>query len=467
MVTPEEFAVCLKDVCGVEPGTHVLAAVSGGADSMALLCFFLEIREAFPLRISCAHVEHGIRGEESRADMDFVRAFCAREGIAFYAASVDAPGYALKHGCGLEEAARTLRYAFLYETARTAAADLIALAHHAQDQAETVLLHAARGCDVRGLQAMRFRSGMLIRPLLGCRREELRAYLAGRGQQWREDETNADMRYARNRVRHGAMEALQMVNPGAVQALCRLADAAQRDEDYFSGQIRALNLELVRLADGAALETPRLSGLHSALRGRVLERMLEQAGIAPQSAGKIAQIGAAIDKQAGVVNLEGNARAQVSARWLCLTREEETEISMPLCLQGETVTPLGRFIVRRALPEETGDGKRAQAIPLRLLEGAVVSSRRKGDAIQPFGMQARVKLKKLMIDAGVERAMRKSVPVVRSGEEVLWAVGLRPSQLCAGDEKDTRMIVEYEAPQRVTLTTDSTYGNNNQGANYD
>ena len=463
-MTRDEFGLRLVQDCAVAPGAHVLAAVSGGADSMALLCFFLEIRESFPLTVSCAHVEHGIRDEESRGDMAFVRDFCAREGVAFYAASVDAPQYARQHGCGLEDAARRLRYAFLHETAQAAGADAIALAHHAADQAETVLLHAARGCDLRGLQAMRFRSGMLIRPLLGCRPETLRAYLVRRGQDWREDGTNADMRYARNRIRSGVMPQLQLVSPGAADALCRLAEAAQRDEDYFSAQLSALGLDLIRLADGAAMETKKLSGMHSALRGRVLTRMIAQAGVAAQSARTIAQIEAAIDAGAGVVNLTGNARAQVTARYICLTRGEEALPCVPLQMQGETVTPYGRFFVREALPGETGDGRRAQAMERRLLSGAVISARREGDAMVPFGMTEKVKLKKLMIDAGIERALRRSVPVLRSGEDVLWTVGLRPSQLCAEDTQDTRVIVEYEAPERMPLTAESTYENNNQGA---
>ena len=222
-MTADEFALRLTGDCAVPPGSHVLAAVSGGADSVALLCFLCEVRERLSLRVSCAHVEHGIRGKASVRDMAFVQALCAQKRVPFYALRADAPAAARARGCGLEEAARALRYDFLQRTADETGASFIALAHHAMDQAETVLLRAARGSDVRGLCAMRERSGRFIRPLLACMPEELRGYLAQLGQPFCEDETNSDVRYARNRVRHEALPALEAAYPGAVRALCRLA----------------------------------------------------------------------------------------------------------------------------------------------------------------------------------------------------------------------------------------------------
>ena len=250
-MTPDEFGLRLIKDCAVSPGAHVLAAVSGGADSTALLCFFAQIQERFSLRVSCAHVEHGIRGEESRADMAFVSQLCERLSISFYAECVDAPAYAAEQGTGLEDAARTLRYEALYRIADRIGADVIALAHHAGDQAETVLLHAARGCDIRGLCAMRMRSGRLIRPLLSCKAEELRDYLHEIGQDWREDKSNADLHYGRNRVRREVLPRLERVYPGAGDALCRLSVAAQRDEDYFARQLAAYDDGGGRLVNGA------------------------------------------------------------------------------------------------------------------------------------------------------------------------------------------------------------------------
>ena len=318
-MTIKEFCLRLKEGCAVAPEAHVLVAVSGGADSTALLCFFAKARDSYPLTVSCAHVEHGIRGEAARKDMAFVRALCRERNIPFFAEAVDAPGYARAHGCGLEDAARTLRYAALRRMAQQTGADVIALAHHAGDQAETVLLHAARGCDVRGLQAMRMRSGDLIRPLLGCTPQELRESLHAQGQRWREDESNDDLHYARNRVRRRVLPELEQACPGAGAALSRLARAAQRDEDYFDAQMKSI--PMYGLVDGAAMARAQLAALHPALRSRAIVRLIARAGIAPQSAQTIeAVMAAAASPGAASVNLTGGAHVLLGKQTACAVR---------------------------------------------------------------------------------------------------------------------------------------------------
>ncbi|MFR6025516.1 MAG: tRNA lysidine(34) synthetase TilS [Christensenellales bacterium] len=286
----ETFVIRLKEACGVSPGQHVLVAVSGGADSTALLCLFDEIREAFPLQISCAHVEHGIRGAASVEDMRFVEALCAQKNIPFYGSRVDATAYARAHKCGLEDAARTLRYDSLMETAKAVGADAIALAHHQGDQAETVLLHAARGSDVRGLCAMRARRGNIIRPLLTFTPEQLRVYLQSIGQPWREDETNVCQDYARNRIRHAALPALEAAYPDARAALARLASSAQRDEDYFSARLGELGLNRPLMLVNGASAAGKARGAASGAGGRALVGLIERAGAPTQSAQTVSQL---------------------------------------------------------------------------------------------------------------------------------------------------------------------------------
>ena len=442
-MTADEFCLRLSKDCGVAPGSHVLLALSGGADSVALFCLLLEARESMPLVLSCAHVEHGIRGEASLSDLAFVRALCDKKKVPLYAAHVDAPAYAREHGCGLEDAARTLRYAFLNRTADEIGADAIALAHHAGDQAETVLLHAMRGSDLRGLCAMRMRSGRLIRPLLDCRPEMLRACLAAIGQPFCEDATNDDRTYARNRVRHDVLPQMEQAVPGAGDALCRLARAAQRDEDYFETQIDAMHLRTLPLVDGAAVEKRALTGMHPALLSRVLVRLIQRAGLAPQSAETVGRIMDALAREDAAVNLTGGAHAVIGRQYLCLIRADAPCPETPLRVPGVTDTPFGRFEVRPAQPGERGDGKTAQSIPKRRLLHASVGSRWEGETMVPFGRKTPVKLKKLMIDAGVERAMRRSVPVVRGGGEALLAVGLRSAEGCRGNEDEERMLVRF------------------------
>lgn len=443
-MTTEAFCLRLVKDCGVAPGAHVLAAVSGGADSTALLCFLCKARERVGISVSCAHVEHGIRGEASLADMAFVRELCAKWNVPLYTARVDAPGLAALGGCGLEDAARRLRYRFLEETARRIGADAVALAHHALDQAETVLLHAARGSDVRGLSAMGMRRGIFVRPLLSAQPRELRAFLTELGQSWREDETNEDVSYPRNRVRRRVLPELERACPGAGAALCRLSLAARRDEDYFSRQIAGLGIRMHPLADGVALERKQLEGLHEALQSRVLAQALERAEL-PVSAQALERAAALLlpGESARAASLPGDGEARLGEAYLCLVRPDAAIPDTALLPAGETQTPFGVFRVREALEGETGDGLTSQSVPASLLRGARVTVRRAGDGMIPFGARSRVRLKKLMMDAGVERAMRRSVPILRSGEMILWAAGLRAGECCRARSGEACRLVEW------------------------
>jgi len=446
-MTAEIFCRILMFECGVAPGAHVLAAVSGGADSVAMLCLLDSAREIMDIRVSAAHVEHGVRGEDSVGDMAFVRDLCMQKKIGFYARRVDAPAFAREMGCGVEAAARELRYAFLEETREAIGADVIAVAHHAGDQAETVLMHAARGSDLRGLCAMHMSSARAVRPLLGASAEELRAYLREMGQTWREDATNADPAYARNRIRSLVLPELERAYPGAQSALSRLALSAQRDEDFFSQQIAALEIAVIPLADGAAVETAQIRGLHDALLSRVLVRLIEAAGaqvsgsVVDRLIRKVRQEEASA--AVGIGSTNGQAvQVRFGARYLCVTRPWMEIADIPLSMEGETHTPFGTFVLTQAREGETGDGITSQTVPVRLLEGARVTVRREGDVMIPFGQHTPVKLKKLLIDSGVERAMRRSIPVVRSKEGVFWLPGLRPGEACrAGAQEKRRMIV--------------------------
>ena len=445
MTTADSFALSLTRDCGVRAGDHVLAAVSGGADSVALLVLLDEVRERLSLTVSCAHMEHGIRGEASLADMRFVQALCDRLGIPCFAGRADVPAYAKEHGLGLEDAARTLRHAYLKRTAEAVGAAHIALAHHAQDQAETVLMHAARGSDVRGLCAMRYRRKRVIRPLLDQSPQALRAYLEARGQSWREDETNGDVAYVRNRIRAEVLPALTAAYPGTVQALCRLARAAQRDEAHFTAMLDSLGLTRRRLVDGVALLRCELTALDEAILSRALARELLASGFGAQDAQTIECIASAVMRgDAAAVNLTGGAHALVGERYVCLTRAAAKAPETPLALDGETATPYGVFTVCEAHAGETGDGITSQAVDESVLSGCAVTGRREGDSLVPFGRHTAVKLKKLMIDAGVERPIRNSLPVLRKGDAILWAVGLRPAELCRA-QGGRRMMVTYRS----------------------
>ena len=237
----------------IEEGRCILAAVSGGADSMCLLEILRELQAKAGFQLRVLHVHHGLR-ESAEGDLEYVAGYCAASGIPFEAVRVDAAGYAAEAGMSVEEAARHLRYEALESAAERwdcenkpksdsessqQTEDIhcrIAVAHHLEDQAETVLFNLVRGSRLRGLRGMLPVNGRIIRPLLECSRREIEDYLRERGITWREDETNEDIRYARNLLRREVMPLLEKINAGAVQHIAKAAEEAAETEEFLRAE---------------------------------------------------------------------------------------------------------------------------------------------------------------------------------------------------------------------------------------
>ncbi|MBR1497360.1 MAG: tRNA lysidine(34) synthetase TilS [Oscillospiraceae bacterium] len=214
------------------PGTGILAACSGGADSVALLHLLHQMED---LRLVCAHFNHRLRGEESDRDEGFVRALCADWGVPFVSGGEDVAAYAARQGLGVEEAARERRYRFLRRAAAERGCALIATAHNAGDNAETVLFHLLRGSGTLGLCGIPPRRGGIIRPLLNVSRREIEDYLSRHGLPHVEDSSNADLRYTRNSLRRQVLPMLEALRPGASARICAAAALLREDEDYLGG----------------------------------------------------------------------------------------------------------------------------------------------------------------------------------------------------------------------------------------
>ena len=237
----------------IEEGGCILAAVSGGADSMCLLEILRELQARVGFQLRVLHVHHGLR-ESAEGDLEYVAGFCAAACIPFEAVRVDAAGYAAEAGMSVEEAARHLRYEALKSVAERWDREnrpksdtesspqagnthcRIAVAHHLEDQAETVLFNLVRGSRLRGLRGMLPVNGRIIRPLLECSRREIEEFLRERGISWREDETNEDVRYARNLLRREVMPLLEKINAGAVQHIAKAAEEAAETEEFLRAE---------------------------------------------------------------------------------------------------------------------------------------------------------------------------------------------------------------------------------------
>jgi tRNA(Ile)-lysidine synthetase, N-terminal domain len=291
----------------IRPGDRICVAVSGGADSVALLLAIHAAntvkRDALGIGLSAAHVHHGIRAEEADADQQFVEALCKRLDVPLHIHTGNIPERVAQTGETIEEAARNVRYDYFASLIATGEADSVLTAHTLDDQAETVLMKLLRGAWTEGMSAIHpiilintpgQRQGKILRPFLNTRRAEIEAYLSQLNQPWREDSTNTDTVYTRNRIRHELMPQLREYNPSLDQTLANLAELAREEEARWQAELSRLLPQIllpgkpvrgggrsVSTAPGqsaVAVELDRLRTLDPALRRRVLRAAARQLG---------------------------------------------------------------------------------------------------------------------------------------------------------------------------------------------
>lgn len=267
MVLTEKVQAYMSSHAMLPPDGRVLAACSGGVDSVALL----DLLRGLPgVTVVCAHYNHGLRGAESDRDEEFVRGLAERLGLECVVGRGDVAAYAREQGMGIEAAARELRYRFLHEAAGRSGCSRIATGHNANDNAETVLFHLLRGSGAAGLSGIRpVRSDGVIRPLLSVTRRELEDYLRERGVPHVEDSTNADEGYARNALRRRVLPELEALNPAAVAHIGAAAESLREDEAVLEGMAEAFLAEHWR---GGRLPVPPLLALPRSVALRALRR---------------------------------------------------------------------------------------------------------------------------------------------------------------------------------------------------
>ncbi|MDO7908588.1 tRNA lysidine(34) synthetase TilS [Paenibacillus sp. JX-17] len=261
-------------------GDRIVVAVSGGPDSVALLRVLAEISSTHtPLQLVCAHVHHGLRATESDQEAEFVRNLAFELGVPFEMIRLDVPAYRLETGKGSQEAARELRYAFLHEVAERYGAASIAMGHHGDDQAETVMLHLLRGSGLKGLGGIKYhrlqKNVKLIRPLLRMYKTALVAICKEQHFPYVTDSSNEQRKYRRNAIRLDVLPYLGQYNPQLPQTLNRLAELVQAEDDYMEEAAQDLYVRMVHSEHGRlTLEVPSFLGLHVALQRRLIKLIL-------------------------------------------------------------------------------------------------------------------------------------------------------------------------------------------------
>ena len=274
------------DICLAEnifSAQKIVIAVSGGADSLALADLLFNVKQRFNLEICIAHYEHGLRGQASLDDADFVKSFAENLNVKFFCEHGDVKKFAAENKISIETAARKLRYNFLNRVKREMNFDAIALAHHADDQAETILMRLLRGATSAGLGAMKFsvqteEYGLLLRPLLRFKKSELESYCVTRELTPRIDATNFETDATRNKIRLELLPTLEKFNPAIVDTLCRFGEVTAAESDFINLESEKICPRVVKLNSANQLEILRgeFLKLHTTMQRAVIKKFLAQ-----------------------------------------------------------------------------------------------------------------------------------------------------------------------------------------------
>lgn len=437
-------------------GSSVTAAVSGGADSIAMLRLFCMLKEEGKLDITltAAHLNHGLRGKAADADEAFVKKVCQDWDVALTVGRVDVPAECKKTGEGVEECARRLRYAFLRQCAGEGG--LIATAHTLSDAVETTLLHLARGCSLHGLCGISPVMDGVIRPLIDCTRDEVEAFCEQQGLAFVTDQTNFDQRYARNRVRHTVVPALKSLNPALEKAVGR-AIRLNRQEDALLDSMARQTLEGARTPEG--FDIKRLLKAHEAIASRALVLACEEAVGRSPGFERVHAVRNLL-RQGGKTTIAGGVAAQVKGGLLCFVPEREPpapddwEIEARL---GENLLPDGRIVrvsvVKKAQIDACEKIHNLLSYPLidydKICGKVIFRSRRPGDRFCQAGRGCTKPLKKLFQEYGVDERQRSRRLIAADDAGLFYLEGFGADERVAPSAETN---VFYRIEQRGELS---------------
>lgn len=437
----EKNLINLKILPILEDCGTVLCALSGGADSVVLLRFLRQYLPARGIRLAAAHLNHCIRGAEADADEAFCRSLCDELEIPFYCRRADIPALAKNTGQGLEECARSVRYAFFEEIRSSIADCVIATAHNATDHLETVLFHLARGTGARGLCGISpVRDGYIIRPLLCCTSQEIRAYAAEEGIAYVTDRTNEDTAYTRNYIRKNMIPAMQKINPRCEEAALRMSASLADDLTCLESAASRL------LSPEGFIQRDAVSDAPPALLSRgILAMYRNYTG----SAANLSQVHLSDcmslirSGKTGRISLPG--QAVLLAEENCIRIGAQPDIlksaaPAPVSLPVESTVVFGPYLIKMskcrsniALPDQNIYNLAIYStLDFDKINGSIfIRTREAGDVYYTGGMHK--KLKKLLGALKIPLHLRDAFPLFCDSEGIVWVPGLRPRDGCGGN----------------------------------
>ncbi|MCL4079419.1 tRNA lysidine(34) synthetase TilS [Coriobacteriia bacterium Es71-Z0120] len=445
-------------------GAAVVALVSGGADSVALLR--LLVSGAFgdlQGRIRVLHVDHMLRGADSLADAAFVEALAAELSVPCRVVRYDVADFAEQEGLNLEDAGRRVRYRFAEQEADALTDELgaprsrarIAVAHTLDDHVETFLMRLLTGAGASGLRGIRPVRGRVVRPLLGVRRSEVREWLAAQGAEWREDATNADTARTRAWVRAELLPVIESRFPSFAQTTERTLRILADEDDLLAEMAEAFARDFATVApERVEFDKARMATLSRAMARRTVRAALT---VAFPDAGRLEaeHVEALIEGlscESFARDLPFGLRAETEYATLAVSRRGHAPAPIEPCLlevPGRAdLGAAGVLVARHAEPGEMPATRDAAVVDADRIEvPLVVDAPRPGDRIRPLGMAGTKKLHDVFVDAKVPRRLRPVTPVVRCGDEVVWVAGLVTSDRFKVTAATQRAVVlEWERP---------------------
>ncbi len=450
MKLKEKVCGTIKKYSMLPGGGHVLIGLSGGPDSVCLADVLYELKADFKLSLSAVYIDHGLRPEETGKEADFCRGFCEERGIDFIEESVNVKEHAEEEGMNLQEAARELRYQKLAEISNRLGTEYIALGHNADDQAETVLMRLLKGAGMKGLTGIPPVRGLIIRPLIEIERSMIEDYLEDNSVAYTVDSSNLKEKYFRNWLRLSLMNEIKKKEPAVIREISRTAEILRDEDDYLEIIVTKTLMRLFSRKNDSTIElflTP-LAAIEKPVLRRLLRRAVDAAkGLRGISFTNIEDIIDLIKngKAGDSLNLPKEIRVIREYSLLKMTTLRHVKISKYKLEPPSDITIRETGAVIQALYEEAGanppDKKEEVLLDAGLLKfPLIVRPRAAGDHFYPAGFGKKKKLQDFFVDEKVPREMRDSVPIVFSGDDIVWIAGHRADERFVVTDKTEKVL---------------------------
>ena len=434
----EKAEKTIQDYSLIRKNDRILAAVSGGSDSVALLDVLCRLRKKYGLILFAAHVNHHLR-ENAARDAEFVESLCRERDVNCFICNANVAGYASEKGISEELAGREIRYAYFHQLKAEYKLDSIATAHNQNDAAESTLIHFIRGSGLGGLCGIPYaRKDGVIRPLLDVQKAEIEAYCVQRGLAFVVDETNFQTKYMRNKIRLEVLPEILRINPNFISNITKNAQILVEDEKFLNAAAQAAYNNAVW---NSRLDIQKLKTMDIAMQRRVVQLLYQSYRKSPENL-QFVHVDAVLslvehEKTGSRIQLPQNTDAVLEYGMLFfMKRTGDTTYHIPIPIGQETEIPYTGLRITVSPCKAAGEDSMTKIYCSIPRDGKLyVRPRRQGDFFYPTGMEGRKKLSDYFTDLKIPRHVRDKIPLLFCGEELVWVVGYR---------RDKRFLVKND-----------------------